>query len=92
MVCEMKICSLRNEHILSRCVYSNILNRKVPPKKTVSPCAECVTFSLPRLKFKVFPAEVFVLQVSFDGRNSLWRNAIEFASLVLTMVFTGRKN
>ena len=57
---EMEICSLRNEHFLSRCVYSDILNRKFPPKKTVSPCAECVTFSLPRTKFKVFPAEVFV--------------------------------
>ncbi|XP_067036373.1 uncharacterized protein [Acropora muricata] len=32
------------------------------PKKTVSPCAECVTLSLPRIKFKVFPAEVFVLK------------------------------
>ena len=25
---EMKICSLRNKHFLSRCVYSDILNRK----------------------------------------------------------------
>ena len=85
----MKICSLRNEHFLSRCVYSDILNRKFPPQKTVSPCAECVTFSLPRIKFKVFPAEVFVLYVSFDDRNSLWRNAIEFPSSILTMAFTG---
>ena len=68
-----------------------VLNRKFPPQKTGSPCAECVTFSLPRIKFKVFPAEVFVLYVLFDGRNSLWRNAIEFASSVLTMAFTGRK-
>ena len=29
----MKICSLRNEHFLSRCVYSDILNRKFPQKK-----------------------------------------------------------
>ena len=30
--------------------------------------------------------------MSFDGRNSLWRKAIEFAASVLTMAFTGRKN
>ena len=30
--------------------------------------------------------------MSFDGRNSLWRKAIEFASSVVTMAFTGRKN
>ena len=40
----MKICSLRNKHYLSRCVFSDILNRKFPTEKTVSPCAECVTF------------------------------------------------
>ena len=72
----MKICSLRNKHYLSRCVFSDIRNRKFPTEKPVSPCAECVTFSLPRIKCKVFPAEVFVLLVSFDGRNSLYRNAI----------------
>ena len=61
VVCEMRICSLRNEHFLSCCVYSDILDKKFPPQKNVSPCAECVTFSLPRIKFKVFRAEVFVL-------------------------------
>ena len=57
VVCEMKICSLRNDNLLSRCVYSDILNRKFPPKKPFRPensdCAECVTFSLPRIKFNL---------------------------------------
>ena len=51
----MEICSLRNGNLLSRCVYSDIVNRKFPPKKPFRPessdCAECVTFSLPRIKF-----------------------------------------
>ena len=46
----MKICSLRNKHNLPRCVFSDIRNRKFPAEKTVSPCAECVTFSLARIK------------------------------------------
>ena len=50
---EMKICSLGNDNLLSRCVYSDILNRKFPQKKPFRPensdCAECVTFSLPRI-------------------------------------------
>ena len=54
---EMEICSLRNGNLLSRCVYSDIVNRKFPPKKPFRPessdCAECVTFSLPRIKFKL---------------------------------------
>ena len=33
----MTICSLGNDKLLSRCVYSDILNRKFPPKKAVSP-------------------------------------------------------
>ena len=45
----MRICSLRNDNLLSRCVYSDILNRKFPPKKPFRPensdCAECVTIS-----------------------------------------------
>ena len=32
VVCEMTICSLGNDNLLSRCVYSDILNRKFPPK------------------------------------------------------------
>ena len=28
----MTVCSLRNDNLLSRCVYSDILNRKFPPK------------------------------------------------------------
>ena len=54
---EIKICSLGNDNLLSRCVYSDILNRKFPPKKPFRPensdCAECVTFSLPRIKFNL---------------------------------------
>ena len=53
----MKICSLRNDNLLSRCVYSDILSRKFPSKKPFRPensdCAECVTFSLPRIKFNL---------------------------------------
>ena len=53
----MTICSVRNDNLLSRCVYSDILNRKFPPKKPFRPensdCAECVTFSLPRIKFNL---------------------------------------
>ena len=53
----MTICSLGNDNLLSRCVYSDILNRKLPPKKPFRPensdCAECVTFSLPRIKFNL---------------------------------------
>ena len=33
VVCEMRICSLGNDNLLSRCVYSDILNRKFPPQK-----------------------------------------------------------
>ena len=47
----MTIRSLGNDNLLSRCVYSDILNRNFPPKKPFRPensdCAECVTFSLP---------------------------------------------
>ena len=57
LVCEMTICSLGNDNLLSRCVYSDILNRKFPPKKPFRPensdYAECVTFSLPRIKFNL---------------------------------------
>ena len=57
VVCEMTICSLRNDNLLSRCVYSDILSRKFPSKKPFRPensdCAECVTFSLPRIKFNL---------------------------------------
>ena len=53
----MTICSLRNDNLLSRCVYSGILNRKFPQKKAFRPensdCAECVTFSLPHIKFNL---------------------------------------
>ena len=40
----MTVCSLRNDNLLSRCVYSDILNRKFPPKSCfaqkvqVKPC------------------------------------------------------
>ena len=57
VVCEMIICSLRNDNLLSRCVYSDILNREFSPKKPFRPensdCAECVRFSLPRIKIKL---------------------------------------
>ena len=57
LVCEMTICSLGNDNLLSRCVYSDILKRKFPPKKPFRPensdCAECVTFSLPHIKFNL---------------------------------------
>ena len=51
VVYEMTICSLGNDNLLPHCIYSDILNRKFPPKKLFRPensdCAECVTFSLP---------------------------------------------
>ena len=57
LLCEMTICSLGNDNLLSRCVYSDILNRKFPPIKSFRPvnsdCAECVTFLLPRIKFNL---------------------------------------
>ena len=53
----MTICSLRNDNLLPRCVYSGILNRKFPQKKAFRPensdCAACVTFSLPHIKFNL---------------------------------------
>ena len=56
-VCEMTICSLGNDNLLSGWVYSDILNRKFPSKKPFRPansdCAECVTFSLPGIKFNL---------------------------------------
>ena len=33
----MTVCSLRKDNLLSRCVYSDILNRKFPPKKLFRP-------------------------------------------------------
>ena len=61
VVCEMTICSLGNDNLLSRCVYSDILNRKLPPppqkkklfRPEISDCVECMTFSLPRIKFNL---------------------------------------
>ena len=56
-VCEMTICSLGNDNLLSCWVYSDILNRKFLSKKPFRPensdCAECVTFSLPGIKFNL---------------------------------------
>ena len=56
-VCKMTLCSLGNDNLLSRCVYSDILNRKFPSKKPFrsenSDCAECMTFSLPGIKFNL---------------------------------------
>ena len=53
----MTICSLQNDNLLSCCVYSDILNRKFPPKKPFCPensdCTECVTFLLPHIKFNL---------------------------------------
>ena len=53
----MTICSLGNDNLLSRCVYSDILNRKFPPRKPSRPensdWAECLTFSLTRIKFNL---------------------------------------
>ena len=53
----MTICSLGNDNLLFRCLYSDILNRKLPPKKPFHPensdCTECVTFLLPRIKFNL---------------------------------------
>ena len=59
----MTICSLRKyDNLLSRCISSDILNRKFPPKKPFRPensdCAECVTFSLPRIKFNLSSYEL----------------------------------
>ena len=69
----MTICSLGNDNLLSRCVYSDILNRKFPPKKPFRPensdCAECVTFSLPRIKFNL-SSGVFERRTATRSRTS----------------------
>ena len=49
VVYELTICSLGNDNLLSHCIYSDILNRKSPPKKAVLPrkfrlCGMCDVF------------------------------------------------
>ena len=83
---EMKICSLRNDNLLSRCIYSDILNRKFPPKKPFRPensdCAECVTFSLPRIKFNL-SSGVFERRTATRSKTSSLFICLDATTLLL---------
>ena len=83
--------SLRNDHLLSRYVYSDILNRKSPsPHKKKIPFrqenldwAECVTLSLPHTKFSgVFErrtatgSKAFSLFISLDATTFVLMSVI----------------
>ena len=87
----MKICSLRNDNLLSRCIYSDILNRKFPPKKPFRPensdCAECVTFSLPRIKFNL-SSGVFERRTATGSKTSSLFICLDATTFVLISVIT----
>ena len=91
VVCEMTICSLGNDNLLSRCVYSDILNRKFPPKKPFRPensdCAECVTFSLPRIKFNL-SSGVFERRTATGSKTSSRFICLDATTFVLISVIT----
>ena len=87
----MKICSLRNDNLLSRCVYSDILSRKFPSKKPFRPensdCAECVTFSLPRIKFNL-SSGVFERRTATGSKTSSLFICLDATTFVLISVIT----
>ena len=87
----MTICSLGNDNLLSRCVYSDILNRKFPPKKPFRPensdCAECVTFSLPRIKFNL-SSGVFERRTATGSKTSSLFICLDATTFVLISVIT----
>ena len=87
VVCEMKIYSLRNKHFHSRCVYSDILNIKFHPQKAISPCAECATFSLARIKFK-FSSGVFEWRTLTGSKTSSLFICLDATTFVLITVNT----
>ena len=91
VVCEMRICSLRNNKLLSRRVYSDILNRKFPAKKPFRPessdCAECVMFSLPRIKFKL-SSGVFEWRTATGSKTSSLFICLDATTFVLISVIT----
>ena len=87
----MTISSLGNDNLLSRCVYSDILNRKFPPKKPFRPensdCAECVTFSLPRIKFNL-SSGVFERRTATGSKTSSRFLCLDATTFVLISVIT----
>ena len=87
----MTICSLGNDNLLSRCVYSDILNRKFPLKKPFRPensdCAECVTFSLPRIKFNL-SSGVFERRTATGSKTSSLFICLDATTFVLISVIT----
>ena len=87
----MTICSLGNDNLLSRYVYSDILNRKFPPKKPFRPensdCAECVTFWLPRREFNL-SSGVFVRRTATGSKTSSLFICLDSTTFVLISVIT----
>ena len=90
----MTICSLGNDNLLSRCVYSDILNRKFPPKKPFRPensdCAECVTFSLPRIKFNL-SSGVFERRTATGSKTSSLFICLDATTFVLICVINSSR-
>ena len=85
----MKIYNLRNDHLLSRYVYSDILNRKfqkkkIPFRQENLDWAECVMLSLPHTKL----SGVFEGRIA-NGRKafSLFMN-LDATTFVLVSVIT----
>ena len=87
----MTICSLRNDNLLSRCVYSDILDKKFPPKKPFRPensdCAECVMFSLPHIKFNS-GSGVFERWTATGSKTSSLFICLDATTFVLISVIT----
>ena len=87
----MIICSLQKDNLLSHCIYSDILNRKFPPKKPFRPensdCAECVTFSLPRIKFNL-SSGIFERWTATGSKTSSLFICLEATTFVLISVIT----
>ena len=89
VVYEMTICSLGNDNLLPHCIYSDILNRKFPPKKLFRPensdCAECVTFSLPCINLS---SGIFERQTATGSKTSFLFICLDATTFVLISVIT----
>ena len=87
----MIICSLRSDNLLSRYVYSDILNRKFPPKKPFRPensdCTKCVTFSLPCIKFNL-SLGVFEQRTATGSKTSYLFICLDATTFVFISIIT----
>ena len=84
---QMKICSLRNDHLLSRyvCSYSKQkIQKKIPFRQENLDWAECVTFSLPHRKF----SGVFERRTATGSKAFSLFKSLDATKFVLISVIT----